>query len=251
MKILRGALALTYSALLTLGISGCKSMIYDDLDPCPQGVELRFVYDYNMEWANAFPSKVHCLTVLVYDKEGKFMEKHTNTNHLRIMLQQINGEPLQAADFGIKIKDDNTLFSYDNSIIPSHEITYLPWSLTEKPVGTNDKGEDWTTVIGELSTSRLISRNSRGGGAPAGLSSVDSPRLIITHSADDSVIADLPLVNYLLLFKSDRYADLPDQEFLDRMSEWNVILFLDQNLRWINTHIVVNDWVVRLNDAEF
>lgn len=28
----------------------------EDLEPCPQGVELRFVYDYNMEFSNAFPS---------------------------------------------------------------------------------------------------------------------------------------------------------------------------------------------------
>ena len=40
------------------------------------------------------------------------------------------------------------------------------------------------------------------------------------------------------------------QEFLDRESEWSLIFFLDDGLRWLNTRIVINDWVVRLNHAE-
>lgn len=35
-------------------LSSCHG-IYNDLEPCSQGVRLRFVYDYNMEYANAFP----------------------------------------------------------------------------------------------------------------------------------------------------------------------------------------------------
>ncbi len=350
--------ALAYSALMAMALTGCKSMIYDDLDPCPQGVELRFVYDYNMEWANAFPSKVHCLTVLVYNEQGQLVERQAetseaklsdeayrmaidlpagnyhvvayggmecanasfafdsdlqglpnendsfvamttldaegvsqamlhdhfygtvdvavsdatptreaatvemmkNTNHLRIMLQQVDGEPLRGADFAFSITDDNSLFAHTNALLPRKEITYKPWSQTEKSAGLNDTGEDWTMAIAELSTSRLTTRSarsaaseadaSRGGGAPSGTSTVDTPLLKISK-ADGEEIASLPLINYLLLFKSDRYADLPDQEFLDRMSEWNIILFLDKNQRWITTHIVVNDWVVRLNSAGF
>ena len=40
-----------------------------------------------------------------------------------------------------------------------------------------------------------------------------------------------------------------DQEFLDREHRWNVILFLD-NGRWIDTRIVINDWIVRINHAD-
>ena len=42
-----------------------------------------------------------------------------------------------------------------------------------------------------------------------------------------------------------------DQEFLDRENNWSLIFFLDNNHNWIRTHIVVNDWIVRINDAEF
>ena len=43
-------------------LSSCHG-IYNDLEPCSQGVRLRFVYDYNMEYANAFHSQVDCLAL--------------------------------------------------------------------------------------------------------------------------------------------------------------------------------------------
>ena len=52
-----GAVLLAAPALAAL--SSCGS-VFDDLDPCPRGISLRFVYDYNMEKANAFPSQVDC-----------------------------------------------------------------------------------------------------------------------------------------------------------------------------------------------
>ena len=42
--------------LVNIVFSSCER-IYEDLDPCPHGVSLRFIYDYNMEYANAFPKK--------------------------------------------------------------------------------------------------------------------------------------------------------------------------------------------------
>lgn len=51
----------------------------ETLPECPQGLELRFVYDYNMEFANAFPSQVHCLSLFVYDGAGKYLMTRTET----------------------------------------------------------------------------------------------------------------------------------------------------------------------------
>lgn len=61
-----------FAVLMTASFSSCES-IFEDLDACPHGVSLRFVYDYNMEFANAFPSKVDCLTLLVYDGQGNYV----------------------------------------------------------------------------------------------------------------------------------------------------------------------------------
>ncbi|MDE6510688.1 MAG: FimB/Mfa2 family fimbrial subunit [Muribaculaceae bacterium] len=59
-------------------LSASCDRLHEDLQPCPQGVRLRFIYDYNMEYANAFPSQVDCLTVLFYDEEGKYVTTRSN-----------------------------------------------------------------------------------------------------------------------------------------------------------------------------
>lgn len=75
------AIACMVMAVITL--PSCDSVIYEDLPPCPQGVKLRFIYDYNMEFANAFPSQVDCLTLLVYDGTGRYITRfNQSTNEL-------------------------------------------------------------------------------------------------------------------------------------------------------------------------
>lgn len=325
------------TSLAALSLMSCDSVIYDDTHPCDQGVTLRFVYNYNMEWADAFASKVHCLTLMVYDANGNYISKHVgepdeisqegysmklplpegsyhfvayggmecedasyafdadpaglkreqrsvslstlssdavsssclhdhfygsldlevttdkytngtvslvkNTNHFRIMLQQIDGSSLSAADYQMSISDSNSQMAHDNSLLSDTEVRYEPWSLQESPVGTTDDEADWMTVVGELSTSRLSSAHigSRG--------SENGARLAITRTEDGETVLDIPLINYLLLFKSDRYDSITDQEFLDRMSEWNMVFFLDKNNQWISSRIVVNGWTVRIDDS--
>lgn len=304
--------------------------IHEDLMPCERGVSLRFVYDYNMEYANAFPSKVHCLTLYVYDGEGNYVATFTektdvlkdenyrmkidlepgdysmvaygglacedrsftvtdepleaadkltalsvrmnhneltsdqllhdffygkldvtveenmykdetvymmkNTNNIRVILQQMNGMPVSDKDFTFRIvNDDNTLFAYDNSLIPNGAVTYAPWSQGQRTVGEGEEGTEKVTVAyAEFSTSRLTVGNH--------------PRLVVTNNTTGADVLNIPLNDYLLLLKSDRYADMADQEYLDRENEWSMIFFLDENHLWVDAQIIINDWVVRLNN---
>lgn len=63
------------------GLTGC-GVVFDDLEPCRTGVELRFLYDYNLDEANAFPSQVDCLTLHVYDSDGRFVTSVTETSDI-------------------------------------------------------------------------------------------------------------------------------------------------------------------------
>lgn len=327
--------AALYAASICLAFSSCER-IYDDLNPCPHGVSLRFVYDYNMLYANAFPSNVDCLTLYIYDENGNYVdtkivtgnelqdenyrmtldlekgnyhfvayggmacEKKTfsvlqepaagsvytdlqvkmdenrlseplpadrrlhdlfwgeltletaelynegtvkmmkNTNNIRIVLQQLNGEPVNADDFEFTITDDNTLFNYDNDLIANGTITYFPWAAGETVAGIADDGSDEGKPVqvaySEFSTSRLMTKNT--------------PKLLIKLKKDGREIVNIPLNNYLLLLKSDLYAKMEPQEYLDRESNWSMVFFLGSNMHWINTHIKINDWIVRINDAE-
>ncbi len=53
-----------------------------------------------------------------------------------------------------------------------------------------------------------------------------------------------------MMLKSELYADMQPQEFLDRQSEWSVVFFLSGDMSWIKTVIKINDWTVRINDSE-
>lgn len=158
-----------------------------------------------------------------------------NTNNIRIILQQAQGNPLSSSDFIFKITDDNTLMRYDNAVIPNGTITYYPWTKGEEVIGNSDQSETPVSVAyAEFSLARIMA----GSGS----------KLTILRKDTEEVVLSIPLDKYLLLLRSELYSDMPHQEYLDREDEWSVIFFLDSGLRWLNTHIVINDWTVRLNN---
>ncbi len=323
------------------GLSSCDSVIYDDLPPC--GVDLRFTYTYNMLYANAFPSKVDCLSVLIYDSDGNLVAtrsgiprdsladenwrmrilpdpthefdrlqagtytvkayggmdgsetsfhftgsnstatgynvemnlrnidadpgvnlhplyfgestfeikpssddvlNHTytvdmmrDTHNIRVLLQHVSGEPVDYRDFNFSITGaDNAVFDASNAIIPNRPFTIYPWTVGNTVPPTLDTPQ---LAFAEFSTSRLD---------PA-----SKMRLLITPAgslaSSSSPTISIPLIPYLLLLKSDVYQSMGAQEYLDRETDWSVIFFLDSSNNWVSTHIIVNDWVVRLNHA--
>lgn len=308
--------------------------LHEDLDPCPQGLRLRFVYEYNMEFANAFPSQVDCLNLYVYDKEGNWVCSRTatkdqtsnenwrmdidlpageyrmlayggvgcqdasfyflsnpettpmedielqlkstlitrpegkllhplfygqlevtvppstpgsnyteatvymmkDTNNIRLVLANSGGLPTDEADFTFSITDNNNLFNWDNDIISTDMFTYCPWTKGNTMAGVLPNLEPAKVAFAEFSTSRLMENADA--------------RLIVKNNETQENVIDVDLINILMLYKSERYSSMPPQEFLDRESEWNMTFFLTDNGRWADAMIVVNDWVVRINDIE-
>lgn len=332
--------AFAVAAVTMTAMSSCGS-VFDDLDPCPAGIEMRFVYDYNLESANAFPAQVDCLTLHLYDADGNFittvtetssaladedwrmtldlapgsyhavayggiecdkasfshaavpaggshfssismqlsddhigkrlhdhfhgaldfsidpdateytkvtMKMTKTTNHFRILLHQLNNEPLDGKDFEFFIKDDNAELDHANSPVAGHQITYPAWTTghTSEPAGSRSNvsvddssaelnGHAPQLAFGELSTSRLHLKNS--------------PRLIVRSKETGRDIIDISLNTFLLMSMSEA-ATWGAQEYLDRCSMWNMTFFLDEDRRWLQTRVIINGWAVRVNDIE-
>ncbi len=326
--------------LMLVALSSCEK-IFDDLEACPHGVSLRFVYDYNLEFANAFPKKVDCLTLYVYDAEDNYVATHVvtadsllsdedwrmqlelpqgnyhfvaygglacekssfsleeepaqgmrredlralldadcltsedstrrnlhgfywgelqletadlfregkvemmkNTNNVRIVLRDLNGGPLRAEDYTFEVTDDNTYFGADNGLLPSEygEVTYTPWAAGDVPFGILD-GQQVMGAYAEFSVARMM----RPGLSP--LQKEAETRLTVISNEDGRKVVDVPLLDMLLLSRSDFWADMDEQEFLDRQSEWELLFLIDHN-RWVQVWIKVQDWVVRYNRAD-
>lgn len=180
------------------------------------------------------------LDMTVSDKDNEYtlatLPMMRDTNTLRILLQQLNGDPLDDNDFVWEITDDNTRHAHDNSVVPAGGVTYAPWATGTVATGIDEAGNEAVLAYSEMSTGRFVTGNS--------------PRLKVKKADDGSEIINIPLVNYLLLYKSEKFNKMSDQEYLDREHHWNMIFFLDANKHWVNTQVVINDWVVRINNAD-
>lgn len=324
-----GAIVLVASAA---ALSSCDNF-NEDLEPCPQGVELRFVYDYNMEFANAFPSQVECLTVFVYNAEGKLIETHVektdvlkdenwrmtldlpagdysfvayggmacdkasflhtdrpvagshitqngvqlkpgllttpegnplhplfygrlenvivsdedthrvaatvymlkDTNNIRILLQNVDGTPVIGSDYIFTITGNNTVLNWKNDVVPQPEsAVYHPWAQGDIHADSNQLAQGGIAAYAEFDTSRLTPGSST--------------TLSVIRAADGSNVLSIPLINYLLMLKSEHFANMGNQEYLDRESRWNMIFFIGPDTTWIQTSIIINGWTVRIND---
>lgn len=192
-----------------------------------------------------------------YDRET--MEMVRNTNHLRIALQHVDGSPVDVSDFRFEVLDDNVRFDHANNVIPHKLTTFVPWSLgnavagvqgEEEPGVRADEGMPVQVAYAEMSLSRLIYRSNYTWTKADGETRV-GPRLRITNVKDDHTVVDIPLNSYLLLMKSDYFRNMDNQEYLDRSYRHNFVFFLDSaNEFWVNMHIIVGEWTVRIDNID-
>ena len=58
------------------------------------------------------------------------------------------------------------------------------------------------------------------------------------------------MIDMALLVKSANLRSMDDQEYLDRLDDYNFIFFLDSNLRWTQVQINILSWTVVYNNTE-
>lgn len=123
--------------------SGCDRL-EENLPECEHGLRLRFTYTWNMEFANAFPSQVDCLTLYVYDSDGKLVQTRTETSEIladenyRMDLDLPDGDYTLVAYGGMACPESSFLHVQNpenGSLLASLE-TELDNSLLTRPLGT-------------------------------------------------------------------------------------------------------------------
>lgn len=327
--------------------SGC-SMVTDDLEPCPAQLRVKFVYDYNIKWGDAFAHEVSSVNIWAFNSSGApvwsgsadgsqlasgefyldtpleegdydfvaWCGLHDNnqfnlatynpaskeelevtlrtieeedgifasrerlsalfhaemsdveyeinpnlptqkivtaslmkdTKDIRVILRNINGTELEDKDYTVSITiPDNSLYSWNNDLLPSETVTYFPWDIrygvTSKPEDTdlNDSGtradETITTIatlVFDLSTGRLMKNDNSNRDAV----------LTIHRNWDNRDIVKINLIEYLLLIKG-HYGDISDQEYLDRQDDYSIAFFLDPSSNfYVGGVVFINGWAV-------
>lgn len=239
--------------------------VFATLNTDEPGVSERQLHDIDKRTGGLFYG-THDFTIDPDDYATSFKEEVVNvmknTNNIQVMLQELNGtQQTDYHDYTFRIVDDNFILdANDVSVSIATETvtpTYKPYGLTNRtsgyvdiadaPEGTQaveDTQKRIQVATAEFSTSRLL------------LEHAETARLVISTSLEkekdgsDKVIIDIPLIDYLLLTRGMGDSWIKDnQEYLDRQSRWTMMFFLQRNV-WVNAKIVVNSWVVRVNDIE-
>lgn len=67
----------TWLLLVAVCLFTSCSTVFDDRDGCPVGCHIRFKYDYNMKWADAFANEVNRVTLYIFDSDNHYVTSLT------------------------------------------------------------------------------------------------------------------------------------------------------------------------------
>lgn len=331
-SIQKYACRLLMTAVCGAMMTSCDNILDNGYGDCEVEYRVKFKYDYNMKYADAFPHEVRSVTLYAFDESGRFVHQQTeqgevladkgytmpinlprgnyefitwaglgnqesfkvpqltagtstmqeltcrmervleenenqvkylnplwhgktgvsipeltngiytvevplvkNTNTFRIILQQLSEEPIDVKNFEFKIDDCNGFMAHDNSIKEDVPLVYYPYHYATGSTEAGASGDEKLNVaVAELSTGRLMENAAT--------------QLTIINKQSGKVVFTIPLIKYLLVYKTVANYDMPLQEFLDREDEYVLHFFLDAKGAWIRTQIIINDWIVRYND---
>lgn len=311
--------------------SSCQSIIGDDLEPCPVEYRIKFKYDRNLKYADAFANEVTAISLYAFNEDGSLAHQQSeagsalqqegytmslnfnpdnyhlvvwgglvsdgsfsiptaetkdikqediscklarthqdgvavvtedltplfhglavkasdtrssntlvkeisltkNTNNVRIVLQQMSGDTMDANQFHFFIHDNNGWLSYSNQLLNDEELAYYPWRV--ESASTEVSRSNLNVLLAEFTVGRLMEESKA--------------TLTVLNDAGETIFS-IPLIQYALLVKGYYNREMDNQEYLDRQDEYNFTFFLDSNHQWISSSVIINGWKVVLNESD-
>ena len=168
-----------------------------------------------------------------------------NTNHVRIILQHLSGEDVDKVDFIFRIDDENGLMAHNNELMDDENINYRPWDIQEVEAGIDKDGtraiSNVKGVVADFTVGRLTETHR------------DKMMLTIT-TKDGKKVARIPVIDYALIgkeyYEKEYSYPMDEREYLDRLDECVITLFLDENHKWVSSVIQILSWRVVLSNVD-
>ncbi|WP_333543916.1 FimB/Mfa2 family fimbrial subunit [Butyricimonas synergistica] len=168
-----------------------------------------------------------------------------NTNHVRVILQHLSGEDVNEADFIFRIDDENGLMAHDNELMADENINYRPWDIQNVEAGidkddaravSNVKG-----LVADFTVGRLIETHCE--------------KMVLTiTTTEGKTVARIPVIDYALMgkeyYEKEYRYPMDEREFLDRLDECVMTLFLDEDHNWVSSVIQILSWRVVLSNVD-
>ncbi len=172
-----------------------------------------------------------------------------DTNDINIILQHLSGEPVDPDDFTFSITDTNGHLEWDNSLLDDEMMEYRPHHLSvgtatmNPPFGAPEQLKALMPASRTQTTQSICLAEHTVGRMVKG-----QDMLVNIVNAEGDTTVRIPMIDYALLTKGSHYADMDDQEYLDRQDKYDLTFFLDESDRWVAVEIKVLSWsVVRWN----
>lgn len=160
-----------------------------------------------------------------------------NTNSVRVLLQEVTAEPLNPADYRITITDANTVMDAHNT--PSLDALYTP-HRQEHASARVSRADTINALVAEFSVGRLMTSHEA--------------ELSIYNIPEQKEIIHIPLTDYMLMvrghYRHDDGTEVGPQEYLDRQSDYDLTLFLQDGNQWLASVIYINSWRIVREDVE-
>lgn len=91
--------------VFALASTSCDKSLFDDEGDCEVHHIVRFRYEMNLKWADAFPAEVGSVALYVFDADGIFVQEYKD-----------RGLALSGESYGIELKD-----------LPAGDYTFVAW----------------------------------------------------------------------------------------------------------------------------
>ena len=168
-----------------------------------------------------------------------------NTNHIRVILQHLSGEDVNKDDFIFRIDDENGLMAHDNELMPDENINYRPWDIQNVEAGIGKDGTRAVSNVKGLAADFTVGR----------LIETHREKMMLTVTTKEGkTVARIPVIDYALMgkvyYEKEYSYPMDEREFLDRLDECVMTLFLDENHNWVSSVIQILSWRVVLSNVD-
>ena len=158
-----------------------------------------------------------------------------DTNNINVTIQHQEGLEFERNRFSAKITDNNGYMRYNNDVPADNEdVEYLPHRTVYGKVSYETKAETVGNYLQfEFATNRLMEGHDA--------------TLAITDNEAGHIIFSFPVIEWALKLRSANYKSMPEQEYLDRQDEYNLLVLLKNDATgdgWIGAEIRIIDWHV-------
>lgn len=154
-----------------------------------------------------------------------------DTNHLTVVLQNLDGSELDPSTYNFTLEGKNSKLDWHNDLIGDTKFEYIPWSKRSIVAGyessTKADGDLPDGILAEFTTGRILHDVEQ--------------KLTVKNTETGDVIFSIPLVEYLLLVRSNYEQMTSDQDYLDRFDDFSLVFFL-QGGTWMKSRILINGW---------